>query len=161
MIGYAGAVWIALAPLLALWARRSPLWTTLVTAACVWTADVIVIAVKTVVSRPRPFDRLPGTDVLLSGTVGASFPSGHAATSFAGAVILGYLTRRALPWLAVLALLVSFSRVYVGVHYPADVVAGALVGAAVGALYGVLVRAKAPRSPSEGPPRSRGAPTRG
>jgi undecaprenyl-diphosphatase len=86
-------------------------------------------------------------------------PSGHASTSFAGAVVLTALVRRAAPALFVLALLVAVSRVYVGVHYPLDVVAGAALGAAVGLAAVWLVRA--PRMPSGAPRRSAGSPPSG
>ena len=114
-----------------MWARRPLLTTTALTAAGVWAADLAALAVKAAVGRPRPYERLPEADPLLDTVVGASFPSGHAATSFAGAIVLTLLVGRAVPALFVLAVLVSFSRVYVGVHYPTDVVGGAALGAVV------------------------------
>ncbi len=115
--------------------------TTLLTAACVWTADLLATATKALAGRARPFETVPEADPLLAGTVGNSFPSGHAATSFAGFVLLALLVRRARPLLFVLAVLVSFSRVYVGVHYPLDVLAGAALGAAVAVGLILLLRA--------------------
>jgi undecaprenyl-diphosphatase len=131
VVGYAGLVWIVLAPGLAAWARRPLLATTALTAACVWAADLVATGLKAVVDRPRPFERLDEADPLLGGVVGASLPSGHAATSLAGAVALTLLVGRAVPALFLLAAAISFSRVYVGVHYPFDLVAGAALGAAV------------------------------
>ncbi len=153
--GYAGLVWVALAPLLAIWGRRPLVATTALTAGTVWLADLLAIAIKPVVGRPRPFERLDEADPLLEATVGASLPSGHAATSAAGAIALAVLVRRAVPALVVLAALVAFSRVYVGVHYPLDVLAGAALGAAVaGALLLVL---RGPRTPSRARRRSEAA----
>jgi undecaprenyl-diphosphatase len=131
LVGYAGLVWVALAPALAAWARRPVLTTTLLTAATVWAADLLATGTKALVGRPRPFHELDEADPLLGTTIGTSFPSGHAATSAAGAVVLAVLLRRAVPALVALAVLVAFSRVYVGVHYPLDVVGGAALGAAV------------------------------
>ena len=132
LAGYGGLVWIALAPPLAYWAKVPILRTTMITAGCVWTSDLLATALKTAVDRPRPFEAIAEPDPLITGTVASSFPSGHAATSAAGAVILSVLVGRGVwRWLAPLALLIGFSRVYVGVHYPADVLAGALLGAAV------------------------------
>lgn len=146
LVGNAGLLWIALAPLLALLARRGLLATTALAAAAVWCADLIALGIKEVVERPRPFETLARADPLVSATVGASLPSGHAATSFAGLVVLGALFRRTLPALAVLALAMSFSRVYVGAHYPFDAVAGAALGAAVGAVV-MIALPRIPRPP--------------
>ena len=148
MIGYAGLVWIALAPLLALRARRSVAYVTAGTVICVWSADLLATGLKALADRPRPFEALPQAHRLMGATVGASFPSGHAATAFAGAVALGVLTRRAVPALFVLALAIAYSRVYVGVHYPVDVLAGALLGSAV-AFAMLALLATAPRLFSE------------
>jgi undecaprenyl-diphosphatase len=79
-------------------------------------------------------------DPLIGATVGQSMPSGHAATSFAGAVILTYLLPRGAPLFFLLAAAIAFSRVYVGVHYMSDVLVGALLGAAVGLLGIGLLR---------------------
>jgi undecaprenyl-diphosphatase len=129
--GYAGLLWIALAPLLAHRAGRPLLGATLLTAGTVWGADLIAIVIKMTVDRRRPYETLAEAEPLLRASVGNSFPSGHAATSFAGAIILGYLFRRALPALLTLAVLVAASRVYVGVHYPLDVLGGAVLGSVV------------------------------
>ena len=140
--GYAGLVWVALAPALASWTKRPILTVTAVTALSVWTTDLLATGLKEVFDRPRPFEEIGAPDPLLGATVGESFPSGHASTSFAGAVVLGYLVRRAIPALVVLAALIALSRVYVGVHYPLDVVAGAVLGVAVALAAIALVRAR-------------------
>ena len=152
-------MWVALAPLFAIWSRRSLAGTTLVTAACVWTADLVATGIKPIAARPRPFESVPDADPLLGATVGSSFPSGHAATSFAGAVVLSLLVRRAVPLLFALAVLIAFSRVYVGVHYPLDVIGGAALGTAVALAAGLVVRA--PPRPSGARRRSAEAPPPG
>jgi undecaprenyl-diphosphatase len=158
VIGYAGLVWIALAVVLAL-ARRRPLLTiTALTAGCVWAADLLTIGLKPLIDRPRPFDTLDG-DPLLGGTLGSSLPSGHAATSFAGAVTLAYLFRRGLPFFLVLAAAIAYSRLYVGVHYPSDVLLGAALGAAVS--LAALAALRLRRRTSAVPPRSEAAPPPG
>jgi undecaprenyl-diphosphatase len=63
----------------------------------------------------------------------SSFPAGHAATAFAGAVLLSLLAPRLAPAFLALATLIGLSRIYDGVHYPTDVLAGAALGALVGA----------------------------
>jgi membrane-associated phospholipid phosphatase len=144
--GQASLLWIGLAPLLALWARKPLLFTTLVTAATVWTADLLTSLLKLAVDRERPYEVIPAADPLLRWDVAGSFPSGHAATSVAGAIILTYLIGRGGVWLGLLAAAVAFSRVYVGVHYPGDVLAGAVLGAAVGLAAIALVRRLRPTS---------------
>ena len=114
---------------------------------------------KATVDRQRPYETLSEADPLLRASVGYSFPSGHAATSFAGAVILGYLFRRALPGLLALAVLVAFSRVYVGVHYPLDILGGAVIGALVAFLVIAALRLRL--RTSAGRRRSGGAPPAG
>lgn len=158
-IGYSGLVWIALAALLAYLGRQSFPFPVALTAACVWSADLIALGLKAATNRPRPFETIPQADPLMGATVGQSLPSGHAATSFAGAVVLTYLFPRSAPYAFLLAAAIAFSRVYVGVHYPSDVLAGAALGAWVG-LAGVLV--VRPRRPTSGARRrSEGAPRTG
>lgn len=138
MVGFAGLVWIALAPFVAYLAKRNALFATAFTAACVWSADLLALGLKAATGRPRPFETIPRADPLIGATVGQSMPSGHAATSFAGAVVLSYFLPRSAPYMFLLAVAIAFSRIYVGVHYPSDVAAGAALGAAVG-LAGVLL----------------------
>ena len=72
--------------------------------------------------------------------VGGSFPSGHAATSLAGAVVLSFGLRRTAPALLALAAAIAYSRVYVGAHYPGDVLAGLAMGGIWGLVSAVLAR---------------------
>jgi undecaprenyl-diphosphatase len=158
VVGYSGLVWIALAPLVAYLARRNVLFATGFTAACVWSADLIALGIKMATGRPRPFETIPQADPLLGGAiVGQSMPSGHAATSFAGAVVLTYFLPRSASFVFLLAVAIAFSRLYVGVHYPSDVVAGAALGAAVGlagvGLLRLLQRTSGGRRRSEEAPR--------
>jgi undecaprenyl-diphosphatase len=152
VVGYAGLVWIALAFGLAAWTRRRLVGVVALTALAVWSSDLIALGVKAATDRRRPFEVIPEPEPVLTSVVGSSFPSGHAATSFAGAVILAFLVGRVVPALLILAAAIAFSRVYVGVHYPSDVLAGAALGAAVSlALAGAL---RLRRRPSGGRRRS-------
>lgn len=86
------------------------------------------------VARPRPFESHQGLDVLVDGKTGYSFVSDHSSAAMAVAVGL-YMVNRKLGLVGILiALLQGLSRVYVGVHYPTDVVGGLALGTAVALL---------------------------
>jgi decaprenylphosphoryl-5-phosphoribose phosphatase len=88
-------------------------------------------AIKLVVRRQRP--QLRGLPALTPTATALSFPSAHASTAFAGALAYSRLGAPATP-LYVLAAGLAYSRLYLGVHYPSDVLAGALLGSAIGAV---------------------------
>jgi undecaprenyl-diphosphatase len=101
--------------------------------------QVVASGLKPILHRVRPFHVLPEARKLV-GAHDWSFPSAHAANTFAAGVFLALRFRRMRPLLAVSAL-ASYSRVYVGVHWPTDVAAGALLGAGIGSGFFVLERA--------------------
>lgn len=90
---------------------------------------------KHIVCRPRPFESLlpPGTSLLIPPPGGYSFPSGHTCASFAAAVALFSQHKKQGAPALVLAALIGFSRVFLFVHFPSDVLAGALLGTLAGA----------------------------
>lgn len=138
-----GVILFALALLVAWWrARRSDDAATV--AAALWAPVGTLLALAANqplvhwVDEPRPYTTLPHVLVLVSHSTDASFPSDHAV--MAGAVTAGvFLVSRRLGVITgVGALLMGFARVYVGAHYPGDVLAGLLFGALV-TLAGLLV----------------------
>jgi 4-amino-4-deoxy-L-arabinose transferase-like glycosyltransferase/membrane-associated phospholipid phosphatase len=122
---------------------------------------LVINTIKHAVARPRPFATLP--EARLFGTVGkgyippeagdsdremstgkgsrTSMPSSHAANWFAATMILFIFYRRSLWFMLPLALAVSFSRVYNGVHYPSDVLVGAILGAGYAAAGAIALEA--------------------
>ena len=139
-IGNSGLVWIALALALALLSRRVAV--LLYVALADVLAQLSTAAVKLAIARERPDGH-----ALIPEPTSHSFPSGHAASSFACATVLAAFAPR-LRWpLLVLAAAIAFSRVYVGVHYPLDVVAGALWGVAIGAAV-LALRARLAAGPA-------------
>lgn len=96
---------------------------------------IAVETLKIAFARLRPYETLQLTP-LLTDASGFSFPSGHAAAAFALAASLFFVNRRAGAWFFGAATLVALGRVFVGVHWPSDIV----FGAALGALSAYLVR---------------------
>jgi undecaprenyl-diphosphatase len=145
-----GLIWALMAFVLALRMRRGigpAVVLAVVTLLTTFAADSASFGVKDLVNRARPADLHPQIHPLYV-VHSSSFPAGHAATAFAGATLLSYIAPRLLPLFVVLAAVIGFSRVYVGVHYPTDVLAGAAIGVMVGAVaIGVLllIESKAPR----------------
>jgi undecaprenyl-diphosphatase len=104
----------------------------LVTAVAFGLTSVVTDVLKGTFERPRPPFGEDRISPLVEIPTSASFPSGHASTSFAAAVAISVLVPR-WRWPALgLAALVGFSRVYLGVHYTLDVLVGALLGAVIG-----------------------------
>ena len=129
-LGSYGIVWLILA-VLTVWLSRRPVAFPLVVIAYFGSA-ALSDAIKLTVDRARPVD-----DPLVGQPATHSFPSGHATTSFACAATLApFVPRGAAPVLYVLAAAIAYSRVYVGVHYPLDV----LGGAALGLLFATALR---------------------
>jgi undecaprenyl-diphosphatase len=149
VVGSFGAIWIAIALVLAI-RRHQPGLLALV-AAGVLTADMLALGLKLLAGRDRPYVLHPDPKPLIGTPLDLSFPSGHSATAFAGATILAAFAPRLAVPLFVLAALVAWSRVYVGVHYPLDIAVGALLGVTVGAVLVYATRVARRRARPAGP----------
>lgn len=149
-LGESGIFWILLSLLIIAMGRKNGWRTT----GCLMLAAMLLglllgeIALKNIICRPRPFQEMPEISLLIPPPSGYSFPSGHSCASFAAATIIFLKDKR--PGTAALALaaLIAFSRVFLFVHYPTDVLAGSLLGVlcALAAAYGYrrLFQKKAP-----------------
>lgn len=124
--GEHAAGWVAVSGLGALFSRRHRRDWLLVGIGAVG-AHATAIAIKLVVRRARPHH--PAVAVNVGTPSALSFPSAHATSSTAAAMLLCRATRSPLP--LVVVPLMALSRLVLGVHYPSDVAVGALVGAAV------------------------------
>ncbi len=83
---------------------------------------------KPLIQRVRPCNVLENINLLVNCTQAYSFPSSHAMNIFTGCILLSYGYRKIKMLLLLIAILVSYSRIYVGVHYPFDVLAGVILG---------------------------------
>ena len=85
--------------------------------------------IKNLVKRPRPFVTFTDLQIIIPTPSQYSFPSGHTSSSFAAAAVFyRHLPKKLGISSVVLAGLIGFSRLYVGVHYPTDVIAGVVMG---------------------------------
>ena len=132
VVGRGGMVWLVAGAVIA-W-RRSSRRDFVALALSLLLATIVADRIlKPAVGRMRPFDRVPAVRVIGGRPNDSSFPSGHAANAFAGALVLTTtVPNGALVWWP-LAIAIAYSRVYLGVHYPLDVVGGGLVGLACAA----------------------------
>ena len=137
--GDMGAFWIALCVLL-LVIRRTRRGGALTFCGLAVEYAVCDLVLKRLILRPRPYLVVQGLVCLVPPESSTSFPSGHAASSFVCAWLLTccFGKKGALAYIP--ATLIAISRVYVGVHYPSDVLAGMVLGTLVGAAVRAAVR---------------------
>ena len=136
--GRAGALWGAFA-FLAYLATGLESYNLLVPWIAVAISWVIAEGAKFLFNRARPFIRDTEIAPLIKTPSSSSFPSGHSATAAAGAITLSGIYPAFAPALILSGFLVALSRVYLGVHYPFDVLAGVLIGTTTAAVVMILM----------------------
>lgn len=128
-LGDAGWFWIVLSLVLCIFprTRRIGVMSLFSLALC---ALVTNVCLKNLIARPRPYTQIPGLEILIDPQKDWSFPSGHTTASFAAACSYMRGSPKKIYGVPaiVLALLIAFSRLYVGVHYPSDVLGGLIIG---------------------------------
>lgn len=147
-LGDKGLFWIALTFLL-IYIRKTR--RTGYTSLIAMTIGLLVVNVilKNWIARVRPYELIEGLQLIIKKQKDFSFPSGHACNSFAAgwAMFRGLKKRWGVAAL-VLAILITLSRIYVGVHYPTDILAGAAIGIAAAEAARPIVKALAQRFPA-------------
>ncbi len=128
MLGNAGVIWILLAILLFMIPKTRKAGMFLIGALLV---DVVLCngILKNLAARTRPFDVNTAVELIVKRPKDFSFPSGHTAASFASITALFLAKEKKLAWPAlVLGSVMAFSRMYLYVHYPTDILGGIVVG---------------------------------
>lgn len=163
-MGENGFIWLVIA-LVLLANKRTRQWGFVMIAALI--VDLVCVQVlKSLVARPRPFMADPSIQLLIDPPEGGSFPSGHTSASFCAAVVLLFAPVKKV-WKGmgiVLASLIAFSRLYLEVHYPTDVLGGLLIGVAVAVAVCLIYRRWSERHaglPGSGTPTGGGKAVRG
>ena len=130
-LGNAGIIWIALTVLFLVIPKYR---CTGIVMAFALVIDLLCcnIIIKPLVARIRPYDVNTAIELIIPKQTDYSFPSGHTAASFAAVGAMYYTKNRYWKPAAVLAVIISFSRLYLYVHYPTDVLCGAIFGTAFG-----------------------------
>ena len=105
-----------------------------VACALIFSLIICNITIKPIIARVRPYDLREGIELIIARPTDFSFPSGHTSISFAGAIpMLMYNKKIGIPAL-ILAIIIAFSRLYLYVHFPTDVLGGMIVGSLCGVL---------------------------
>jgi undecaprenyl-diphosphatase len=145
-----GALFIVIGAVLAILWRRPWFFVALVTATLA--ADGLSYVLRQWIGRDRPPLVYPEPRPLVHLPHSGAFPSGHTSAAFAAATVIAWASRRLAAPAYLLAALVAWSRVYVGVHWPLDVIGGAVLGTLVATALLKLsaVRPQLLRAPREG-----------
>lgn len=140
-LGDEGILWIAMGLVLLFWKRTRPIGCT-VLLSLLFDFLIVNVALKPLIARPRPFVVNEAVIPLITDVNPLrSFPSGHSGGSFAAMLALYKWVPKKIGIPAViLAVLVAFSRLYMGVHYPTDILAGLAVGIVSSILANLIVR---------------------
>lgn len=142
LLGSGGAIWL-LAAAIMLCAKKYRRQGVILLAGLAVGVLVGNVCLKNLIDRPRPCWLDDSVKLLIPIPTDYSFPSGHTLSSVIGATVLTKTNRR-FGWAAIpLAAIIAFSRLYLFVHYPSNILAGAVLGVAIGlAVYRVGMRYK-------------------
>lgn len=136
-LGDLGIIWIIIAFFLFLNKKYKTI-SAKILLALILSSSITSLILKNIIKRPRPFLVSENIKQLISAS-GYSFPSGHTSTSFAVAfIIYSCFPKKYGIFAIILAILISFSRIYIGVHYLTDIIFGAILGITSSELVRIL-----------------------
>lgn len=140
-LGDKGFIWIFLGVLILAVGGKYRRWGLIMLLSLALTAIVVNVILKPYVARIRPFDLLT-LELLIEKPLDFSFPSGHTAAAFSAAVTALFINRK-FGWVMLfVAFLMAFSRLYLLVHFPSDVIVGALIGATISFVTALVYKTK-------------------
>jgi len=130
-------VWVVIAIVLFFREEKKDHWFFLPSAFVMISAVISEYIFKMLVARPRPTVDMGA--IIVGAADNFSFPSSHAVLAFAFAYVLSAEESKFTKWFYALAVLIALSRVYLGVHYPLDIIGGAILGWGIGkAALGII-----------------------
>lgn len=133
-LGNSGLIWI-IAAIALLCFKKTRKWGVTLAVALILCLVLNNLTLKNLVARPRPFQVDTTIQLIIDPPNEYSFPSGHALTGFAAATVLMYYDKKRLgPIAFALAAIIGFTRLYLRVHFPSDVLGGAITGVFFGFL---------------------------
>ena len=126
-MGDLGAIWIIFS-LVLIASKKYRMVGIMCLVALLLTSTVSEGVLKNLLHRPRPFVQYPSIQLLIPKPPSFSFPSGHTASSFAAATVIARNLKKASLPAFIIAAAIAFSRLYLMVHYPSDILGGILLG---------------------------------
>lgn len=137
-LGDAGICWIILSIILLCFkkTRKAGLYSAI---ALIGSLVINNLILKNLFNRTRPYEVIDGLKCMVAAAHDASFPSGHTGSSFASAIaIYPNVPKKYGIALIILASLIAFSRVYIGIHFPTDIIGGIITGVGIGMVVNVI-----------------------
>lgn len=140
-LGNFGLIWLLLCAYIGLIKKDKKVCLVML-GALILTTVVSSLVIKPLFMRARPFEVYPYVDLLIPAPQDFSFPSGHTASSFAAAFVYWYFYRKKSVWVWLLAGMIAFSRLFLFVHFPTDILGGIVLGLGCGYFMSTLYQSR-------------------